>query len=157
MEKYVTLISSLDGSKMDCNTPAKAVKALDELGMCSNQAVLTTFQGQGQRVPLLAYQGVRYKASSECYVKLPFSEYENDLGDKLQQLLEKIFEPFVYPAYFSRRSCITMSPDLGDNRCFLFNLFLIFKDESALESIADELSKVADDEEVVGARYFILD
>jgi hypothetical protein len=155
--EYVTLVSKLDDSKLICDTPAKAVKALDELGMCSNQAVLTTFQGKGQRLPLLMYQGVRYKASNECYVKLPFSEYENDLGDKLQRLLEKIFKPFIFPDYYSKRSYITMSPDPGDNRCFLFNLCLMFKDEAAFDSIAAELSKAADDEETVEARYFILD
>ena len=125
MAPYVTLKSKLDESMLVCDTPAKAVKALDELGMCSNQAVLTTFEGQGQRVPLLMYQGVRYKASSECWVNLPFSEYESDLGSKIQQLLQKIFEPFVFPQYFSKRSYITMNPDPGDSRCFLFNLCLI--------------------------------
>lgn len=155
--KYVTLASKTNGKALVCNTPAKAVMALDELGMCSNQAVLTTFQGQGQRVPLLMYQGVRYKASSECWVKLPFPEDENDLGNKLQKLFQQIFEPFIFPAYFSKRSYITMSPDPTDSRCFLFNLTLMFKDEKAFEAIAVELDRVADDTEKNGAYYFVLD
>jgi len=155
--KYVVLTSKLDGSKLICDTPANAVKALDELGLCSNQAILTTFQGQGQRVPLLMYQGARFKAGSDCYVEIPFSEYEDSLGNNLQQLLWEIFKPFVFEAYYAKISSIAMNPDPGVDRCFQFHLCLMFKDESALAAIAAELSKVADEEEVVEAKYYTLD
>ena len=155
---FVSLKSKLDGSVLVCDTPSKAVSALDELGMCSNQATLITFQGQGQRVPLLMYQGARYKSSIECYVELPFSEYADDFGQLFRDLLWKIFEPFVYKQYHTRVSHVTAEsyPEGGD-RCHLFHLFLMFKDESALASIAVELSEVADEEEVVEAKYFLLD
>ncbi|MFH1749559.1 MAG: hypothetical protein ABH837_01530 [bacterium] len=154
-----------DQEEYVCDSLAKSVGSLDELGLCMNSAISILIQGN-LGVALL-YEGWTYRMTPERYVRLPFVSDIADFEVQFKALLERIFEPYVseFDGTPGRSSIhVTPGKDIQGNECFFVLCVLHFrhektgmKAEETKEVIQNTLGQVEDSHGDVSGRVFWLD
>ncbi len=134
-----------------CDTPAHAMQALDELGVCMNWATVTEVGS----MTFVMYQAWVYRQTPERFVQLPFSPDAEDFAQKFSALVMDIFAPFRKDSDI-HRSFITVTPHSSEKNCFFLNLVLCL-DAKATEEIRAALKSVEDGHEDIPATVYWLD
>lgn len=154
------------GEPVTYDTLGKAVEALDDLGMCMNWAILTPVKATVKDLPLitLLYEGWTYRHSFERFVVLPFEVDAPRFEHHFEELLRKVFEPFVSFDDMVHHSLISVvqGRDWAKQECFLVTLVLHFTDEKGEKgetqrAIQEALTKVEDGHDDVSSKVFWLD
>lgn len=147
MAEYVYLeyrSPEIFGKGILCDSPIKAIKALDELGMCRNWACLVQLTSD---VAMMAYHAEVFVASNVRFFKLAFENDEEEFGQQLEILLRKIFRPFCPledPIY---RASIRVDPVTDTKSSWFVDLILFFDTsvgEKELSTIRQYLDSIDD-------------
>lgn len=156
---FVTLTDQF-GQPYTYDTIDKVFEIFIDLGCFDNLCTISNF---GHDFYMFVYKGGVSSAFQTCPAKAPFSfDSQQDFCLKLQNLLEKVFAPFVVSndaeSCYPYQTSVNVLPNSNEQHGYFFTVVLFFRlHKSIAQNIAQYFEKIADSTGSATTNIYYLD